>query len=59
MPDFHLQVEDSHFGFNWQSMFSSIARTEMHDAWTHVTLADVYLAQGRYKKANEALLKFA
>ena len=37
-------------------MFDPTARTEMHDAWAAVTLADVCLAQGRYKEANKALL---
>jgi hypothetical protein len=37
-------------------MSGSIVRTEMHDAWTNVALADAYLAQRRYKEANEALL---
>jgi hypothetical protein len=36
-------------------MFNSTARPEMHDAWAAVTLADVCLAQGRYKEANNAL----
>ena|ERR1700722_3721464 len=34
----------------------SIARTEMHDAWTNVVLADVYIAQGKYNEANRALV---
>jgi hypothetical protein len=44
------------FGLTKQSLPDSIARTEMHHAWTQVALADAYSAQRRYKEANGALL---
>ena len=37
-------------------MRNLMARTEMNDARANIALADAYLALGRYREANEAML---
>ena len=37
-------------------MRNLMARTEMNDARANIVLADAYLALGRYREANEAML---
>jgi hypothetical protein len=32
------------------------ARTEIHDAWTNIVLADAHLARGGYKEASAAMI---
>ena len=37
-------------------MLNLAAQTELHEAWTNVAIAEIFLAQGEYEEASEAML---